>query len=102
MKLKKLKPMTVRDVEDMITVMSETADILSLPQEWLEAHINSRAMMQGRDVTIDTIRDAIEFWRQDYLDALRWSEIERRTVACPVYVADEGRTVIDMTQAVTP
>jgi len=72
--------MTVRDVEDMITVMSETADILSLPQEWLEAHINSRAMMQGRDVTIDTIRDAIEFWRQDSLTRQYWNGIERRTV----------------------
>jgi len=30
MKPKKLKPMTIRDVEDMITIMSETADILRL------------------------------------------------------------------------
>ncbi len=79
MKPKKLKPVTIRDVSALIDIMAETADILSLPQDWLETHINSRIMMTGRNVDAETIHDGVEMWRQDYLTRQYWQDIERRT-----------------------
>ena len=80
MKPKKLKPVTIRDVSALIDIMAETADILSLPQDWLETHINSRIMMTGRNVDAETIHDGVEMWRQDYLTRQYWQDNERRTV----------------------
>jgi hypothetical protein len=41
-------------------------------------------------------------WRKITVGGRRAAVRNRRTVACPVYVADDGSTFIDMTQAVTP
>lgn len=69
------KPMMIGEVEDMITAMSETADVLGFPQEWFEDHLISTAHMRGREVSRYTVQSAIDFWRQDYLEKLRWQQI---------------------------
>lgn len=71
--------MMIGEVEAMITVMAETADVLSFPDEWFENHLISTALMRGREVALDTVRDAIDFWRRDYVTNCHWQEIEART-----------------------
>lgn len=73
--------MMIGEVEDLITEMAETADILSLPEDWLIDHLISTAHMREREVMRETVVDAIEFWRQDYLKRLHWQEIERKLEA---------------------
>ena len=72
------KPMTCPDVISMIEEMSSTADILALPDDWFEDYLIDRAHVQGREVSRETVRLAIEFGRQDLLERMHWDHIKAR------------------------
>lgn len=72
------KPLSIPDVMALITTMAATADILSLPEDWLQGQLISTAHMRDREVAPATVRSAIEFWKEEHLQALHWQQIEAR------------------------
>lgn len=55
----------IGEVEELIEHMAETADVLFMPEDWLEDYLIGRAHVLERQVTRETVRDAIDFWRKD-------------------------------------
>lgn len=75
--------LTIREIENLITDMAETADILALPEDWLADHLIATAHMHDREAARETVRAAIEFWKHDYLEEIRWKQIETRCAGRP-------------------
>ena len=60
------RPMTVREIVDLVLKMSETCDISFVPEDWLEGEVISRARRTGRTVYPRVVKQSIQLAIQEY------------------------------------
>jgi hypothetical protein len=70
------KPMNVPEVIDLAIGLTDTCDICFVPDDWLEDYLISKSHQTGREVARETVRTAIPYARQEYLESLRWMTYE--------------------------